>query len=145
MLVGSISEERKIESRVAITPENVKIFIGLGLKVLIEKNYAGHLGIDDSEYLSAGAEISEDKKKILTNSNFILQFNLPSEENLNSLKENQNLIGVFNPYTNKAIISSLSKKKINVFSLELLPRITRAQSMDILSSQANLAGYKAVV
>ena len=76
----------------------------------------------------------------MTNSNFILQFNLPSEENLNSLKENQNLIGVFNPYNNKEIISNLSKKKINVFSLELLPRITRAQSMDILSSQANLAG-----
>ena len=145
MIVGSINEDRKIESRVAITPDNVKKFIGLGLKVLIEKNYAGHLGIDDNEYVSSGAEISEDKKKILTNSNFILQFNLPSEENLNSLKENQNLIGVFNPYTNKEIISGLSKKKINVFSLELLPRITRAQSMDILSSQANLAGYKAVV
>ena len=145
MIVGSINEDRKIESRVAITPDNVKKFIGLGLKVLIEKNYARHLGIDDNEYVSSGAEISEDKKKILTNSNFILQFNLPSEENLSSLKENQNLIGVFNPYTNKEIISGLSKKKINVFSLELLPRSTRAQSMDILSSQANLAGYKAVV
>ena len=111
MIVGSINEDRKIESRVAITPDNVKKFIGLGLKVLIEKNYAGHLGIDDNEYVSSGAEISEDKKKILNNSNFILQFNLPSEENLNSLKENQNLIGVFNPYTNKAIISDLSKKK----------------------------------
>ena len=145
MIIGSINEDRNIESRVAITPENVKKFLGLGFKVLIEKNYAGHLGINDNEYVSSGAEISEDKKKILTNSNFILQFNLPSEENLNSLRENQNLIGVFNPYTNKEIISVLSKKKINVFSLELLPRITRAQSMDILSSQANLAGYKAVV
>ena len=116
MIVGSINEDRKIESRVAITPENVKKFIGLGLKVLIEKNYAEHLGIDDNKYVSSGAEISEDKKKILANSNFILQFNLPSEENLNSLKENQNLIGVFNPYTNKEIISGLSKKKINVFS-----------------------------
>ena len=145
MIVGSINEDRKIESRVAITPENIKKFIGLGFKVLLEKNYAGHLGINDNEYMVSGAEISEDKKKILNNSNFILQFNLPSEENLNSLKENQNLIGVFNPYTNKEIISGLSKKKINVFSLELLPRITRAQSMDILSSQANLAGYKAVV
>ena len=111
MIVGSINEDRNIESRVAITPENVKKFIGLGFKVLLEKNYAGHLGIDDDDYVSSGAEISEDKKKILTNSNFILQFNLPSEENLNSLKENQNLIGVFNPYINKEIISVLSKKK----------------------------------
>ena len=71
MIVGSINENRKIESRVAITPENVKKFLGLGFKVLLEKNYASHLGIDDSEYLSSGAEILEDKK-ILTNSNFIL-------------------------------------------------------------------------
>ena len=97
MIVGSINEDRKIESRIAITPDNVKKFIGLGLKVLIEKNYARHLGIDDSEYVYLGAEISEDKKKILNNSNFILQFNLPSKEILKSLKENQNLIGVFNP------------------------------------------------
>merc|ERR1711991_1124141 len=68
-----------------------------------------------------------------------------SEENLNSLKENQNLIGTFNANQNKEIINKISSKNINIFSLELLPRITRAQSMDILSSQANLAGYKAVV
>ena len=66
MIVGSISENRKIESRVAITPDNVKKFVGLGLKVLIEKNYAGHLGIDDNEYVSSGAEVSEDKKKIFS-------------------------------------------------------------------------------
>ena len=71
--------------------------------------------------------------------------NLPDDEKILKLKENQTLIGVFNPYSNKKKIESLYKKKINVFSLELLPRITRAQSMDILSSQANLAGYKAVI
>jgi NAD(P) transhydrogenase subunit alpha len=70
---------------------------------------------------------------------------LPSDENLSLLKENQNLIGVLNPYLNKQKLEKLSKRKINNFSLELLPRITRAQSMDILSSQANLAGYKAVI
>ena len=63
MIVGSINEDRNIESRVAITPENVKKFLGLGFKVLLEKNYAGHLGIDDDEYISLGAETSEDKKK----------------------------------------------------------------------------------
>ena len=63
MIVGSLNEDRKIESRVALTPENVKKFLGLGFKVLIEKNYAGHLGINDDEYESSGAEISEDKKK----------------------------------------------------------------------------------
>ena len=70
---------------------------------------------------------------------------LLSDEKLSIFKENQTMVGVFNPYKNKDKIQNLSKKKINVFSLELLPRITRAQSMDILSSQANLAGYKAVI
>ena len=107
MIVGSINENRKIESRVAITPENVKKFLDLGFKVLIEKNYAEHIGFDDNMYKTLGAEITEDKKEILANSNFIIQFNLPSEENLNYLNENQNLIGVFNPYSNKEIISSI--------------------------------------
>ena len=71
--------------------------------------------------------------------------NLPNEEALNKLKEKQILIGVLNPYSNTMKLSAMNSKKINCFSLELLPRITRAQSMDILSSQANLAGYKAVV
>ena len=63
MIVGSINEDRTIENRVAITPENVKKFIGLGFKVLIEKNYGGHIGLDDNLYETWGAEISEDKKK----------------------------------------------------------------------------------
>jgi len=70
---------------------------------------------------------------------------LPKEEKISLIKEGQSIIGVLNPFENKEKIENLSKKKINVFSLELLPRITRAQSMDILSSQANLAGYKAVI
>ena len=68
-----------------------------------------------------------------------------SDENLSRLKENQNLIGILDPYSNKEKLNNLLKRKINSFSLELLPRITRAQSMDILSAQANLAGYKAVI
>ena len=71
--------------------------------------------------------------------------NLPSEKKLSYLKENQNLIGILNPYNNTEKLKMLTAKKVNCFSLELLPRITRAQSMDILSSQANLAGYKAVL
>ncbi|MDB2515363.1 NAD(P) transhydrogenase subunit alpha, partial [Candidatus Pelagibacter bacterium] len=75
----------------------------------------------------------------------IIQLGLLSEEKLSLLKEGQTVVGVLNPYLNKEKIDNLVKKKINIFSLELLPRITRAQSMDILSSQANLAGYKAVI
>ena len=93
----------------------------------------------------SGANILSDDKEIINGADVVVQLGLPSEEKLSHLKQGQNLIGVLNPFLNKEKIESLIKKKINNFSLELLPRITRAQSMDILSSQANLAGYKAVL
>ena len=89
--------------------------------------------------------LNKDDKEILNSSDIILQLGMFSEEKSSLLKEKQILIGVLDPYNNKEKLEKLAKKKINIFSLELLPRITRAQSMDILSSQANLAGYKAVV
>ena len=87
----------------------------------------------------------DNDEKVLSEADLVLQMNLIAEENFEKLKNEQILIGVLNPYSNKEKIKKLLNKKINCFSLELLPRITRAQSMDILSSQANLAGYKAVV
>ena len=144
MIIGSISENLKLEKRVAITPDTIKKYKSLGLEVYLTKDYAKHLGIEDEEYKTEGAVIkSEDE--VLSNSNAIIQLTLLNDENLNKLKNNQILIGVLNPYTNEKKLKNLISKNINCFSLELLPRITRAQSMDILSSQANLAGYKAVV
>ena len=145
MRIASVLEDKKIEKRIAITPEIVKKYTSLGFKISLVKDYGKHLGFDDEKFKELGVEIKEDEKSILENSDIILQLNLPSDEKLSHLKENQTLIGVLNPYLNKEKIGNLIKKKINNFSLELLPRITRAQSMDILSSQANLAGYKAVV
>ena len=113
--------------------------------VYLEKNYGNHLDIDDNKFSENGAEIFDSKDKIIKESDILLQLNLPNEKDLNSIPSNKNLIGVFDPINNKERISRLSGNNINVFSLELLPRITRAQSMDILSSQANLAGYKAVI
>jgi len=145
MRIASVLEDKKIEKRIAITPEIVKKYTSLGFKISLVKDYGKHLGFDDEKFKELGVEIKDDEKSILENSDIILQLNLPSDEKLSHLKENQTLIGVLNPYLNKEKIGNLIKKKINNFSLELLPRITRAQSMDILSSQANLAGYKAVV
>ena len=145
MIIGSVCENKSTEKRISVTPENVKKFVSNGFKVYLEKNYGDHLDIDDELFSKYGAEFFTDKDKIISKSDILLQLNLPNENDLKHLSPNKNLIGVFDPVNNKDIISKLSANNINVFSLELLPRITRAQSMDILSSQANLAGYKAVV
>ena len=145
MKIGSTKENQKIEKRIAVTPEIAKKYISLGLEVLLSENYGSHLGIHDEEYKILGVSISNDDKEIITNSDIVVQLGLLSNEKNSLLKENQTFIGVLNPYDNKEKIDNLVQKNINTFSLELLPRITRAQSMDILSSQANLAGYKAVV
>jgi len=145
MRIISISENQKIERRVAITPEIAKKYIVLGFEVSLSENYGEHLGFKDVEYKELGIKISNDEKEIINSADIIVQLGLLSDDNLLFLKENQTLIGVFNPHINKEKIENLAKKNINIFSLEMLPRITRAQSMDILSSQANLAGYKAVI
>jgi len=145
MKIASILENSKNEKRIAITPEIAKKYISLGFEVLLIENYGNHLGIKDEEYKELGATISKNEKEIITNADIIIQLGLLTDDKNSLLKENQTFIGVLNPYDNKDKINNLVKKKINIFSLELLPRITRAQSMDILSSQANLAGYKAVI
>ena len=145
MKIVSVSENQSIEKRIAITPEIAKKYISLGFEVFLSKNYGIHLGIADEEYQNVGVKTSNNEKEILNDANVVVQLGLLSDEKCSSLKQDQTIIGVLNPYDNKNKLDDLTKKKINVFSLELLPRITRAQSMDILSSQANLAGYKAVI
>ena len=145
MRIVSLSEDKKTERRIAITPDIAKKYLSLGLEVSLPKNYGDHLGFRDNEYKELGIKIYEDEKEVINNADIIVQLGLPSDDKISIIKENQTLIGVLNPYNNKEKIESLTKNKINIFSLELLPRITRAQSMDILSSQANLAGYKAVL
>ena len=145
MIVGSILENTSLEKRVAITPDTVKKYKSLGIDINLSKNYASHLGISDKVYQEEGATIFDTDREVIENSSAILQMSLISDENLNFLKKDQILIGVLNPYLNEKKLKEISSNNIKCFSLELLPRITRAQSMDILSSQANLAGYKAVV
>ena len=145
MKIGSISENINIEKRISITPEIVKKYLDLGFEIYLSENYGSHLGIKDEQFRNMGVKILKDEKEILILSDLIVQLRILSDDKLLSLKENQTLVGVLNPYDNKEKLENIAKKKINLFSLELLPRITRAQSMDILSSQANLAGYKAVV
>ena len=145
MKIGSILENQNIEKRIAITPDIIKKYISIGCEITLSKDYGYHLGISNKDFTDNGAVILDDDKEIIKNSDLILQLEMLTDDKSSLLKENQSIIGVLDPYKNKQKLENLSKNKVNLFSLEFLPRITRAQSMDILSSQANLAGYKAVI
>jgi NAD(P) transhydrogenase subunit alpha len=145
MNLASISENKEREKRIAITPEIAKKYISLRFDLFLPNNYGSHLGFSDDQYKSLGVNFVENEEEIIKNSDIIIQLGLPNEQKLSLFNENQTLIGSLNTFLNKEKLENLKSKKINCFSLELLPRITRAQSMDILSSQANLAGYKAVI
>ncbi len=145
MRLVSISENKTIEKRVAITPEIAKKYVDLDFELSLPKNYGAHLGFKDEDYKNLGINLTDNEQDLVKNADVLVQLGLPNDEKLSLLKENQTLIGSLNAFSNKKKLENLKEKKINCFSLELLPRITRAQSMDILSSQANLAGYKAVI
>ena len=145
MNLASISENTNFEKRIAITPEIAKKYISLGFNLSLPNDYGVHLGFKDNEYKDLGVNIVDNENEIISNANIIIQLNLPEDDKLSKLRENQTLVGTLNAFSNQTKLDNLKSKKINCFSLELLPRITRAQSMDILSSQANLAGYKAVI
>jgi len=144
-IIGSVKEDLTREKRISITPETVKKFVGLNFSVFLEKKYGEHLGISDEEYKNMGASLQGSAKEVLEQSDVILRVNRPSNDEINLIKDKSILIGQFDSSSDKEILNQLIKKKINIFSLNLLPRITRAQSMDVLSSQANLAGYRAVI
>ncbi len=145
MIIGSTKEDLSLEKRVALTPDSAKKILSLGLKICIEKNYADHIGIKDEEFEKVGVDIKNSSKEVLNSCNLLIKVNCPLESEIVDLKENIIVIGMLSPSKNKKKLSEIAKKNIKVFSLELLPRITRAQSMDVLSSQSNLAGYRAVI
>ena len=145
MKIASILENQNTERRISITPDIAKKYVALGFEVTLPENYGTHLGIKDKDFVEQGVKILNNDDELINNANIIVQYDLMSDKQISLIKKDQILIGVFNPFSNKEKIDELIKRNINIFSLELLPRITRAQSMDILSSQANLAGYKAVI
>ena len=145
MKIVSILENQNLEKRIAITPEIAKKYLSLGFEIYLSENYGTHLGIIDEQYKKLGVKILKDENENINQADVIVQLGLLSKDKSSLLKQNQTLIGVLNPFDNKDELNKIVEKNVNIFSLELLPRITRAQSMDILSSQANLAGYKAVI
>ncbi len=134
------------ERRVSATPSAVKKLKGLGCEVFVESSAGELSGFNDTLYKESGGEIvSKSNINIWENADVIFCVQAPSESNLSKLKKGAILLGLLNPYANEKLQKTITSKKISALSMELLPRISRAQSSDVLSSQANIAGYKAVL
>jgi len=144
-VIGSVKENLNMEKRVSITPETTKKLIDLKFTVFLEENYGKHLGIADEDYEQQGASLFGSANEVFKKSDVIFKINCPSNDEVSLFKDKSILIGQFNLFSNKEILNKLIKREIKIFSLNLLPRITRAQTMDVLSSQENLAGYRAVI
>ncbi len=133
------------ETRVAISPDAVKKYVGLGFDVYVEKQAGLASGMRDSDFADAGATVVDNAAGLYENADVILKIRAPKAEEISHIKEGAVVIAHLNALTDEAAIRLLEQNKITAFAMELMPRITRAQSMDILSSQSNLAGYKAVL
>jgi NAD(P) transhydrogenase subunit alpha len=144
MIIGVLKEKNKYENRVAASPDEVKLYIKSGHQVIVEKSAGLLSGFNDSFYKEAGASINS-SKEIFNKSQILIKIQLPNKEELSLVKAKTILISQVQTHLNKESIDFLNKKKVLIFALERIPRITRAQNMDILSSQANLAGYHAVI
>ncbi|MEX0591577.1 MAG: Re/Si-specific NAD(P)(+) transhydrogenase subunit alpha [Xanthobacteraceae bacterium] len=145
MLIAIPAETDAGEPRVAATPDTVKRMQALGANVVVEAGAGRHAGIPDSEFAAAGAEIASDAKSTLREADVVLKVRRPAKAELANYKPGALLIGTLDPYGNETALAELAAARVSAFSMELLPRITRAQGMDVLSSQANLAGYRAVI
>ena len=137
-------KEAMVEKRISITPDFLKKYIASGLQVSIEKSMGEHLGFLDDNFKELGAEIVE-RKKGFVEADIICSVNKLNEEDLTEIKENSLIVSFLDPFNDQELVENLRVKKISSISMELIPRTTRAQKMDALSSQANLGGYAAVL
>ncbi|HEX6410133.1 MAG TPA: NAD(P) transhydrogenase subunit alpha, partial [Sphingomicrobium sp.] len=144
MKIAVVSETATGETRVAATPETVKKFIGLGAEVSVEGGAGDKASISDAEFEAAGATVAP-RTKVLDGADIILCVNGPEPGSLDGAKAGALLVGALDPARQREAIDGYASAGLEALAMEWMPRITRAQSMDILSSQSNLAGYKAVV
>jgi NAD(P) transhydrogenase subunit alpha len=145
MRLAVLRERRASETRVAATPDTVKRLIGLGLDVVVEADAGAHSAIPDQEYLSSGAAIEHEASQILGGADIVFAVQMPIAEMRTQFRRGTLLICTANAFAEPEAVSELAAAGVDCAAMELLPRITRAQAMDVLSSQANLAGYRAVI
>ncbi|MGE3987480.1 Re/Si-specific NAD(P)(+) transhydrogenase subunit alpha [Pseudorhodoplanes sp.] len=142
MKIAVAAESDKAEPRVAGTPETVKKLIGLGAEVAVEPGAGLKSGVSDADYQAAGATVSKDAVR---DADIVLRVRRPRADEIIDYKQGAIVVALMDPYGNDAALKALANAGVTGFAMELMPRITRAQSMDVLSSQANLAGYRAVI
>jgi len=145
MRIAVPAESDSSEARVAATPETVKKFAAFGAEVAVQSGAGRKSGFLDADYATAGATIAPDAASAVANADIILRVRRPSVEEIAGAKSGAAVIAVMDPYGHVDALNSLASGGVSAFAMELMPRITRAQVMDVLSSQANLAGYRAVV
>jgi NAD(P) transhydrogenase subunit alpha len=145
MRIAVLSETDGAETRVSATPETVKKYKALGADVVVQAGAGVKAGLPDAEFEAAGASIAKMAKEALKDADIVLKVRRPAEGELKGAKPGALVIAIMDPYGQEAALKALADAQVSAFSMELMPRITRAQVMDVLSSQANLAGYRAVI
>ncbi len=145
MRIAIPAETEANETRVAATPETVKKFIGLGATVVVQRGAGLTSGITDADYEAAGAALASNATETVADADVILKVRRPAVDALTGLKRGAVVIAIMDPYGQDAALAAMAEAGISAFAMEFMPRITRAQVMDVLSSQANLAGYRAVI
>ncbi|MES2618209.1 MAG: Re/Si-specific NAD(P)(+) transhydrogenase subunit alpha [Bacteroidota bacterium] len=145
MIIGTIKETRAGENRVALSPDVVKSLVKQGFECIVETNAGVLSNFSDDAFTKAGATVVVNAADVCNKADVLVKVNAPSTEEISKLKEGSALISFVYHLTNPELVDGLNARKITAFSMDAIPRISRAQSMDALSSQANLAGYKAVL
>jgi NAD(P) transhydrogenase subunit alpha len=145
MKIAVPRETEALESRVAATPDTVKKYVGLGCEVFVQSGAGAASDIPDAAYAEAGAKLEKSAAAVLKSADIVLKVRRPDASELKSIKKGAILVAMMDPFGAADAIRPFAAKGVIVFSMELMPRITRAQTMDVLSSQSNLAGYKAVI
>jgi len=143
--IGVLKESREGENRVALTPSVVQSLQKAGFDVMIEAGSGLNSSYSDEAYEKAGARVQASKAELLAGADLVIKVNTPTDSEITGLKEGSSLISFIYGVMNPAMVQALNNRKVSVFAMDAIPRISRAQNMDALSSQSNLAGYKAVI
>ena len=145
MRLAVLKERRAAETRVAATPDTIKKLVGLGLTVAVEAGAGAAASISDADFTAAGAEIAPDAAAALADANIVFAVQAPGPDERTKIPRGALLVCIAGAFADAELVPALASNGIDAVAMELLPRITRAQSMDVLSSQANLAGYRGVI